>query len=510
MRKDFIFGLLGNFSAFIANFLLVPLYINHLGSSANGVVSLVSTLMSIFVLLDAGLGVTVARDISLRRDILSEEVSIGHMVSSLESVYFIIGFLITLLVFTLSNFLAEGWLMSDGISKSDLAHYLKLISLIILVKWPVGLYQNVLLGYGKIGTINLIKSCLSVFQIALSYLFIVFFNYRLQELLIFLIALNGFGLIVYSYLAWNNINVKRTFLKFDFSILLNLKQQVVGASLFSIIGVFYMNTDKFFLTKYFTLEIYGYYMVVTTLGLSLLQFIYPLTTTLFKSYSSVIANNKIILGSYKVRFAYQVAVVFCTSFILFLDVFGIELIKIWTGSSSIPKDVYSAGIPFYYGLLPYALHNVLIIPLIINAKYNVLNIIYISSWLLLLIANSFLIPGSNDVGIVASIFCVVNFLLFVLSYFGLLNSNLLKWNFSMKSAVYNLIIYVTLLFISHKICTMYGLYFYPNIHHVTNKLIALLFMFSVVLFIMTFYSVFARKYLLRKLRYNHNFKKSFS
>ena len=418
MNKDVLFGVLGNLAVFISNLLLVPIYINYLGLSAFGIISIVSTIMALFVILDAGLGVAVAREVSLKRNGLNGEIFVTNLLKTLEAIYLISSLIIAITLIVFADFISRKLLPGEPAIEGNHVYSIRLIALIIFFKWPFNLYQNMLLGFGKIKLINSVKIGISVIQILISVLIIVLLDLGLNYVLLMMVGLNFFGLMVYSILTWKNIQFKRTLPKIDLGILSILKKHVLTASLFSIIGVLYMNTDKLFITKYCGLDNFGIYSIVSTMGLALLQVIYPMTSALFKEYSFALSKDKHVLAEYQFKRIYQFATIISFTFLSIILVFYRDLILIWTNKNILVNELSNIGIPFFIGMLFYSLHNILIIPMIIKSDLFKLNLLYSVAWIVSLIGYSLILPKSSSLLGASIIFCCSNIVLYIFTLFA--------------------------------------------------------------------------------------------
>ena len=436
MKKDVLIGLLGNILSFISNFLLVPLYINYLGNSGYGVIALISTITAFCVIFDSGLGVSIAREVALYKNKEKSKSHIPKFILSVEVIYLFFSISIALLIIIFSDFLAQNWLQSEELTDEYLGKSLKVIGLIMLFKWPLGLYQNVLLGLGQIVKMNQLKIIFSVIYILATLFMLKYLNFDLISTLFGLVGLHIFGLCLFSIVAWQDFIHQRRFPKIDFDILANLKKLVLGFSIFSVIGVLFMNVDKIFLSKYFSIETYGIYTIIITLGLALMQVIYPVTNALFKDYSYYFAKNQLYIADYRVKVVLQIASVFIMSFVIIIINFHEVIIEIWTGQDAISESILLSATPFYIGIVFYALHNILLIPLIVKAKIRYLNIAYTIALLIQILLYLLIIPQTLSLYYMTNIFLISSFILFCLTLTAYLvvdgiNTNLIRriWMF---------------------------------------------------------------------------------
>ena len=172
-------------------------------------------------------------------------------------------------------------------------------------------------------------------------------------------------------------------------------------------------------------------MIIITLGLALMQVIYPVTNALFKDYSYYAANKQLYIADFRVKVILQSASVFIASFVIIIISFHEAIIEIWTGQSNINKSILLSATPFYIGIVFYALHNILLIPLIVKARIKYLNKAYAITLLIQIVLYLLIIPVTQSLYYMTSIFLVSSFILFCLTLGSYLvvdgiNSKLIK------------------------------------------------------------------------------------
>jgi O-antigen/teichoic acid export membrane protein len=376
MNKDIFYGLMENISSVLANVLLMPIYIHELGAGSFGIISLVSTIMALFVVFDVGIGIATMREILLHKNAQNNFTYISNLVLTLERLYLLISIVIgTIMIFT-SSYLANNWFKSNDVSIADLSLSLKLIGLILVFKWPIGLFTYVLMAIGDILLVNKIKFVLSVLQVLISLLLLIVFDFDVIQFLLYLALFHAFYLGTIAYLTWRKNGLKRSQATWDSEALKSIGKFSFGASFFSIVGVLFTVTDKFFVSKYFTLELLGLYTVISILGFSATQVIYPITTALFKQYSFYYFRMKVDISNFRYRYAFHLLSVFILTFTGFCITFQDTIILLRTQDAKKVAGLKHVGPPFLLGILFYAWHNVAIIPLTIRGVVKQLNLLY--------------------------------------------------------------------------------------------------------------------------------------
>lgn len=264
---------------------LYPIYINILGAKSWGVVSACLLVQSFMFFLDSGMAQIMPRDIS--RAINQTKVYCGYLFY-----YVMIAFFGGGVIFFCSKFLSLHWF--NGVNNaSQLECALKILS----VQFFFQFLNNVNLGFWN----GIQKQTIANKRLC------VFFSLK-HGLAFFLICLNkspvsyvlAFAAVSAIEFMYNYIDIKRLYIKrhivFDFNESLNIVTTNWYFSLSVIIGVVASQLDRVLLSKYVSVEMFGYYSLAVQYGLAFLQFQYPIIRALIPA----ISNNVDAGGQYRV------------------------------------------------------------------------------------------------------------------------------------------------------------------------------------------------------------------
>jgi O-antigen/teichoic acid export membrane protein len=422
LNKNIITGIFANMSNVLVNLILVPIYLTYFGPGAYGIVSLIGLIMSFFVIFDAGTGIATINEVSKQRIKSNSKLGLKNLVRSLEVSYLFFSLISFLLIYFFSNSLAIEWFKSDLISSFDRTRYIKLIGVIIMLKWPLGFYNNVLSGLNKINTSNYIKLFFALLYLLVSLLAIVIFHFTFTDYLFAIILLQLVNLVSVFIIVWFYCGLEPSGAKFKLTELKSIWKFALSASIFSILGVFFTLVDKIFVSKNFSLEFYGYYTILSTIGFASTQVLYPITNSYFVLHAEFFQRKKHIYSFVKFRIAVKYILFFLLSFYSFLTVFQDEIFYLWTKNRELVNSIQSIGFYFFVGLFFYGMHNIMLIPLLVMKKIRRVNIVYSITLFIYII----LLFMGNETKVVESVvysWAVACFILFILMSFSLFYKN---------------------------------------------------------------------------------------
>lgn len=415
MIKNIFWNFVGNIFSIIINIGLIPIYINYLGVEEFGIISILGTLNSIFVILDLGLGLSTNREIARMSALNETTENFSNTVRTIEFVSFATAIIIFLFILFFSDFISSRWLVSSKLSKNSINHSIQLLGLIIMFRWPISFYSNVLFGFQRIELLNLIKICFFIFQGVGTLFLLIYCNVKLTSFLNFLIALYFLNLIVIAFFVWKIKVLHFVRGKFRKQILIRIKKYTVGLSVLSLFGVFFPILDKLFVSKFFSLEIFGFYSIITMIGLGVTQLIYPITSALFPRYTGLYVKNKLIASYYEFRFSFQLVGTLIISFISVFLLFSKDILLAWTNSDTLYDNINIILLPFFIGIYFYSFQIIPSLCLTATGSTKRINInffVVTSIYFFLLSFSSSL----NKIELISYSWMIANILLFVLNF----------------------------------------------------------------------------------------------
>jgi O-antigen/teichoic acid export membrane protein len=133
----------------IVSLLMLPVYLQHMGAEAYGLVALFFVLQIWFQLLDLGLTPTMAREAARHRAGALSGEDFLLLLRSLEGVFLVVSAGAGLALFLGAPHLAQGWLKIERLSAQEVAHSLQMMALCIALKLLGELYRGVVSGFER-------------------------------------------------------------------------------------------------------------------------------------------------------------------------------------------------------------------------------------------------------------------------------------------------------------------------------------------------------------------------
>lgn len=334
---------------------MVPMYIKYMGAEAYGLVGFFAMLQAWFNLLDMGLTPTMARESARFHGGAISAMEYRRLARTLEGVFLAVALLGGLLLFALSDLVAEHWLNASDLPVAEITASLQLMAVIVALRWMCGLYRGVIMGAEKLHWLSGLNSAVATLRfvavmpvlVYVSASPLAFFGFQLGVAVLELatVASISYRLLPYiptgERIRWEWAPLKPV-LKFSLTIAFT-----------SSIWVLVTQTDKLVLSKILPLSEYGYFTVAVLMASGIMIFSGPISSAIMPRMTRLQAEDKHEQLLVVYRKGTQLVTVICIPVLLLLTCFSRQVLWVWTGDlvlvekSSTALTLYAAG----YGVL---------------------------------------------------------------------------------------------------------------------------------------------------------------
>ena len=211
---------------------------------------------------------------------------------TLEVVYWFLSLVIGLGVIFTAPWIAENWLHSNHLNSGEITQIIKMMGVVIALRWPSGLYQGALLGMQQHVALNTIIISFVFLNWMGSALVLWLYSPTLQAYFIWQTGVAVLFTISMLSSSWKII--PGSFFRSGAS-LLRLKEMIPfasGVAGIGILSVLLMQIDKIVLSTLLPLDIFGYYILISMIAGALEIFAGPISKTVFPRFSAMIKEGK--------------------------------------------------------------------------------------------------------------------------------------------------------------------------------------------------------------------------
>jgi O-antigen/teichoic acid export membrane protein len=337
LGRNYLAGLSNSIWSAIVTLAVVPFYLKYLGLEAYGLVGFLVFTQGIVQLLDLGLGPTISREVA-RRTAQGDLLTASQLLRTLAVVYWSTAAIILVCFVSAAPLIAEGWLNTTTLSLETVATATALIGVVIACRWPLGLYQGVLIGAQRLVTASTIGIAMSTFASVGAVVILAFVSPTVQALFVWQAVVAFVFSIVMMRAAWGVVGSAEE-ARFEWARLREIWRFSAGMSMVAITGVVLLQLDKAILSRMLGLEQFGQYMLAVLVANSLYVLLRPLFNTIYPRMTALATTGQMerLTEFYASGTRLLGAVLFPIA--ATISVYSFDLIYLWTGNRETATDV---------------------------------------------------------------------------------------------------------------------------------------------------------------------------
>lgn len=329
---------------------MVPVYLKYMGAETYGLVGFFAMLQAWFQLLDMGLTPTMARETARFNGGAIDALSLRRLLRALEGIFICVALLGGMAMVAGSGFIANSWLKVQVLSLDEVQHVIKLMAVIIALRWMCGLYRGAINGFERMLWLNGFNIAVATtrFVLVIPYFIYVgaspteFFSYQALLAIIELLVL-----VIQTYRLLPNVSSTRR-VSWRLTPLLGVLKFSLSIAFTSSVWVLVTQTDKLVLSKFLPLVEYAYFTLAVVVASGVMMISGPISGALLPRMTKLNAegDEESLIQLY--RNATQMIAVIAIPAALMLAFFAEQVLWVWTGNADIARK--SAPVLMLYAL----------------------------------------------------------------------------------------------------------------------------------------------------------------
>lgn len=339
IKLNVVANLAGRGWSSLMNIVFVPFYIKLMGIEAYGLVGFFATLTSIFYLLDFGFSTTLNREIAILSDNNRNDELIGNTTRSFEIVYWSISISIFIITFLLAPLVAHYWVNPEHLSVKEVENAIRMMGFVIALRFPFALYSGGMMGLQRQVALNIVVIFQGTIRGVGVVLILWLVSPTIQAFFVFHAILSLIETVFIMFLLWRNIPYRFTKARFSFDILKRIARFAGGLSGIGITGMLLSQIDKIILSKFVTLDIFGYYSLASTVATGLLSLVsYPVYNAVFPRLSQLLNHDPANTLSVFYHKSCQLVSALMIPICIVVISFSKEILYLWTMDKDIADN----------------------------------------------------------------------------------------------------------------------------------------------------------------------------
>ena len=319
----------------LMSFAFVPFYIRLLGAEAYGLIGFFTALLATFFVLDLGLSTSINRDLA-RLSAAENGVATARVhLRSFESIYWPVGAALGLAVALGAPFIARHWLNIDRMAVEEATDAIRLMGLVIVLRWPVTLYTGALMGLRRHVRLNLVNGIAALVQGGGAVLALILVDRSIETFFRWQVAAAALQVVALYLGTWQALRLPDHRARPSVAALRDTFAFSAGVTGISLLSVLLTQLDKFVLARLLPLEQFGYYTLAGAIAGTFVTAGGAFYGGIFPSFTQLVAGQRLeALSALYHRCCQALAVVLAPA-ALTLVCFAPELLALYAGDSGI-------------------------------------------------------------------------------------------------------------------------------------------------------------------------------
>ncbi len=317
----------------------IPFYVAHMGSEAYGLVGIYSMLQTWFQLLDVGLSATVSREAARFNGGSMDGQTFRRLVKGLQSIFFGTGAVGSLALFLAAPLIATHWLKPEHLSAQEIGFCLRLMALVIGLRWVCGLYRATISGLEQQIWLSAANSAIATMRFVFVIPVLIFIDNSAHAFFIYQAFSAVVEALVLHFKVMSALPARQAVAASDApSPLRAVIKFSLSVAFINSVWIFVTQTDKLVLSKLIPLSDYGYFSMAVLLAGGITIMTGPISSAFLPRISRLQAtgDDAAVLVAYRQATRLVATIILPIAAVLFF--FPQDALFVWTGNHAITNN----------------------------------------------------------------------------------------------------------------------------------------------------------------------------
>jgi O-antigen/teichoic acid export membrane protein len=291
IRKNIAANFVGSLWTALVSLLFIPIYLHFLGVEAYGLVTIFTTLLAMFAVLDMGLIQTLTREVARLVVLPDSAREMRDLLRTLEIPYVGMGLMIGLGVVLIAPWLAHEWVNNEALSTQSVESAVILMGLMIAIQWPLGFYSGGLVGLQEQVVLNLVNGAIALVRGMASALVLWQLAPTIEAFFWTQLLASLAHILIVSRLLWRKLPADSQPPRFRIDLLRTIWRFAAGVTGIGLISSLLMQLDKIILSKLLSLEVFGYYAIANVVSMNVYRLFGPIYSAIYPRLTNLVASG---------------------------------------------------------------------------------------------------------------------------------------------------------------------------------------------------------------------------
>lgn len=334
--RDLGASFLGNAWVALVQVAFVPAYIALLGVEAFGLIGVYAVLQASLALLDMGLTPTLAREAARFKAGSGSAAQVRDLVRSVEWLFLAGAAVIAFTAVVLAPWASQRWLTVEALSTETVVNSLRLMGLLVALRWLAGLYRGALLGLQQLVWMNAAVAGFATLRAAGVVAVLAWVSPTLEAFFAFQCAVTAIEAAMLGLRAWRSLpGPARP--SFSLPALRDVGGFAGGMALMTALYLVLSQADKALLTALVPLSSFALYALASSVAGALNLAVAPIAQVAYARLNHLAARGgqADLAGTFHALAQLMTVAVAPAAFVLAL--FAQPVLLAWTGDADVAR-----------------------------------------------------------------------------------------------------------------------------------------------------------------------------
>lgn len=339
IKKNILANYLGYGWSGLMAVAFLPLYVQHLGMEAYGLIGLFVVIQALVIILDMGMSPTLNREMARFTNGNYSPQSIRDLLCSLEIICYSFAVVIVIAASLSSDFFAREWLRAENLSIADVSQALTLMTLVAALRLCEGIYRGSLYGLEHQVWYNCTYSFFSTLRYVGALAILVWFSATIEAFFVWQASVSLLTLAVLATRVHQSLPKAPSSAKFSKESLIRVWKFAGGMMGITILTMLFLQLDKLLLSRLVSLKDLGYYSLAVTAANVMFMIVVPVAQAVYPQLVKLSSHgdeSKMAAVYYKIT---QLVTVLTASASMLLCFFSGGIIFMWSGNQELVRNI---------------------------------------------------------------------------------------------------------------------------------------------------------------------------
>lgn len=338
LARNVIANYLGQGWTAIMAIAFVPIYIDHLGMEAYGLIGFFSVMQSLLTVFDLGITSTLTREMARYATGMHTTRSIRDLLRTFEWICYPLSMVIALSVWVLGPWLASEWIKADRLPPEAVVHSVVMMAVVFAARFLEGIYRGALIGLERQVLYNGVTSAMATARYAGAVLVLQYPSATIETFFAWQAVMSMLSLAVLVVSVGRSLPRSDRNPRFSGELLRSVLRFSAGMTAVSGLSMAMISIDKLMLSTLLPLDQFGHYALASVAASVLYMVVVPITQAAYPGMVGQIARADSAAVTQIYHGTSQMVVAVVGPAALCLSFFSVEIIYVWSGNLALAES----------------------------------------------------------------------------------------------------------------------------------------------------------------------------